>query len=51
MWPKKDKKSQISVGLFYFCKKAKGVEKRAKNYKFGLKQAKLATLVTCRSTR
>jgi len=46
------KKSQISVGLFSKIKKGGRSCKKAKNYNFGLKKAKLATLaVTHSSTR
>ena len=41
MWPKKPN----LVDIFSKIKKAKGVEKKAKNHKFGLKKAKLATLM------
>jgi len=44
MWPNKAKKSQISLGLFSKIKKGQRSWKKAKNYKFGLKKAKLATI-------
>jgi len=37
--------SKTPFGLFSKTKKAKGVKKKSENYKFGLKKAKLATLL------